>query len=74
MHIPQSILFTKSYTEQTIRWKVDVEEHKLRVELGELEMRFMLKIAELEKKIEMLKTEVEVANYERNVLKKRVDG
>ena len=47
---------------------------KLSVELGELEMRFMLKVAELEKKIEMLKTEVEVASYERNVLKERVDG
>lgn len=51
----------------------DAEENRLRLELNDMETRFMMKFAELEKKLEMLTTELEVANYERDVLKERVD-
>ena len=46
---------------------------ELRSQMNDLEEEFMSKVAELEEKIELLITEVELARHERDILSERLD-
>ena len=52
----------------------DYENLELRSQLDSVQEEFTSKISELEEKIQMLITEVELARHERDILSERLDG
>ena len=49
------------------------ENSELRAQLDDIEEAFSSKVAELEERIELLITEVELARHERDILSERLD-